>query len=453
MDRSYPYSRRLFSRSRQRKRVAMVAAAGFACVTGLFMLTESSDPITAAVHQAASPLLPAAVTEAVHKVRRIYPYSVIPGGASSQAELKRVVRTDSVVASHYATFDVDKAHPVVVDKPRSVYVSYRKGDKVFWTAHKVALAEGETLLSDGRNEMRARCANRISEVAQFPVEARQPAMEELDDAVELDEGEQVALGPDGLPVSAAGLGGIERHAGQRSLGGGSNGLNGLNGLDGADTMLASSTSVPGTGMNMAMGMSGSGSSMGSRARPASMPAQSTDTTAQVEPAAPAASDSGSASGSQPTAGSFDPLPVTDTGQPATPSLPGTDLPPAAAPSTGAGPGTTPIPGTGTGTNAPPVFIPEPLRPGGQQSGAGGNDVAPPLLPGAPSPAGPLFPQPGKETEPLIPKPELTPSAPQESVEEPEAPANVPEPASIWLFGGALAALLVLPRRRRVSRES
>ncbi len=114
----------------------------------------------------------------------MYPYSVVPGGVASQAELVRIVRSDKVVATHYASFDLSRAHAVTVAKPRAVHVSYRKGDKVYWTAKKVMLREGETLLSDGKNEMRTRCANRISDVAQFPVEAHAPSAELLDAAYE-----------------------------------------------------------------------------------------------------------------------------------------------------------------------------------------------------------------------------------------------------------------------------
>jgi hypothetical protein len=118
----------------------------------------------------------------------VYPYSVVPGGVASKAELVRIVRSDKVVATHYASFDLSRAHAVTVGKPRAVHVSYRKGDKVYWTAKKVMLREGETLLSDGKNEMRTRCANRVSDVAQFPVEAHEPSAELLDTAYEGDEG-------------------------------------------------------------------------------------------------------------------------------------------------------------------------------------------------------------------------------------------------------------------------
>jgi hypothetical protein len=116
--------------------------------------------------------------------RRVYRHSVVPGGVADRAELMRVIRTDKVVAHHYAAFRADQAGVVGVARPRAVHVSYRKGDKVYWTAKKVMLAEGETLLSDGQSEIRTRCGNRISDVAQLPVEADAPTEEELDGSVE-----------------------------------------------------------------------------------------------------------------------------------------------------------------------------------------------------------------------------------------------------------------------------
>jgi hypothetical protein len=43
-------------------------------------------------------------------------------------------------------------------------VSYRLGDRVFWTRNPVRLAEGEAVLTDGGAIVRARCGNRISDV-------------------------------------------------------------------------------------------------------------------------------------------------------------------------------------------------------------------------------------------------------------------------------------------------
>jgi hypothetical protein len=120
------------------------------------------------------------------KARRVYPYSIVPGGVTDRAELARVLKTDKVAAAHYAGFQVDRVKPVTVAKARAVYVSYRKGDQVYWTSRKVMLAEGETLLSDGNSEIRTRCGNRISDTARLPVGANEPSPEVLDTAMDVD---------------------------------------------------------------------------------------------------------------------------------------------------------------------------------------------------------------------------------------------------------------------------
>lgn len=183
MDRHYPSALRIRQRIQFRQRVLAGACAGVAVCAMAFGVGPDGDPVSAAMPVLEMPAAlkvaaPAADTAA--PARRVYRYSVVPGGAANQAELAHVIRTDKVVAAHYAGFDVDKARPVTVTAPRAVYVSYRKGDNIYWTSRKVMLQAGETLLTDGKNEMRARCANRISDTPHFPVEAHGPRLEALD---------------------------------------------------------------------------------------------------------------------------------------------------------------------------------------------------------------------------------------------------------------------------------
>jgi len=112
--------------------------------------------------------------------RLIYPYSVVEGGVHQTEELKKAVQRDSVVARHYSDFDVEKARLVTNKTAKLVYVSYRVKDKVFWTKKKVKLAKGETLITDGKNYARTRCANRISESAQAITSPQEPSTASFD---------------------------------------------------------------------------------------------------------------------------------------------------------------------------------------------------------------------------------------------------------------------------------
>ena len=101
--------------------------------------------------------------------RAVYPYSIIPGGVVSVAELRSAMAHDPVVAAHYAAFDLAKARVFRLQEARSVYVSYRKGDEVFWTSKRIRLTVGETLITDGQHTSRTRCGNQISEAPRMPV--------------------------------------------------------------------------------------------------------------------------------------------------------------------------------------------------------------------------------------------------------------------------------------------
>jgi hypothetical protein len=192
MDYRSAYIRRSQKSTRLKKRVAAACLFGMAGCVALFALAvrepaPASPAVAAQAPGNAATALPATLRVAAQaetkQTRRVYPYSIVPGGVINRQELGHAV-VDKVVAEHYAGFDTAKATVKTVTRPRAVYVSYRKGDKVFWTAKQLHLAVGETLLSDGRNDIRTRCGNRISDVPQLPVEAHGPSEEELDASVE-----------------------------------------------------------------------------------------------------------------------------------------------------------------------------------------------------------------------------------------------------------------------------
>jgi hypothetical protein len=113
-------------------------------------------------------------------VRRVYPYSVIPGGVYSKAELQAALDSDAVVTRHYASFRWASARPVELTVGRRAYVSYRTGDSIYWTRRPVRLAKGEMLLSDGESAVRARCGNRISQTPQQPTNPAEPSQVETE---------------------------------------------------------------------------------------------------------------------------------------------------------------------------------------------------------------------------------------------------------------------------------
>ena len=133
--------------------------------------------------------------------RPIYPYSVIPGGASQVAELRQAIARDPVVAAHYAGFATDHARVERLTQPRLAYVSYRIGNSVFWTRKRIALRSGETILTDGVRGARTRCGNQIADEP-GPVSPLEPPQAVLDSPVQFPL--RASVEPLTLPPSASG---------------------------------------------------------------------------------------------------------------------------------------------------------------------------------------------------------------------------------------------------------
>ena len=112
--------------------------------------------------------------------RKVYLYSVIPGGVDSAEELATRLNANPVAARHYADFKVDRAVLVYARfDQQKAYVSYRKKDEIFWTRKRVHVDNSEILLTDGKGFARTRCGNRLSETPQKPTQATEPAEEAL----------------------------------------------------------------------------------------------------------------------------------------------------------------------------------------------------------------------------------------------------------------------------------
>ena len=113
--------------------------------------------------------------------RPVYPYSIVRGGVRDVKELKWAADHDPVVASHYAGFDYDHARVVRLVLARTAYLSYRIGNKVYWTRHRVSLKKGETVITDGKITARTRCGNRVEEMPQQATSESEPPIVKFDE--------------------------------------------------------------------------------------------------------------------------------------------------------------------------------------------------------------------------------------------------------------------------------
>lgn len=115
--------------------------------------------------------------------RIVYPYSVVPGGIQAPEELREVSEHDRVVAEHYAGFDFRNARMIELQEAKLMYLSYRMGNRIFWTKHKVSLRKGEKLITDGNITARTRCANQISPVAVEAISPAEPPLEKFEEPI------------------------------------------------------------------------------------------------------------------------------------------------------------------------------------------------------------------------------------------------------------------------------
>lgn len=133
--------------------------------------------------------------------RPVYPYSVVPGGVQDAKELKWFAEHDPVVAAHYAGFDYQHARVVRLELAKTVYVSYRIGNHVYWTRHRISLHKGEKLITDGKMTARTRCANRVEELPKQAAAPSEPPVEKFEEPVRAGEGTAMQSPP--VPFESA----------------------------------------------------------------------------------------------------------------------------------------------------------------------------------------------------------------------------------------------------------
>lgn len=116
--------------------------------------------------------------------RRVYPYSIVPGGAEDVRQA-RIAMTDPAVKAHYADVNLPGLKQVTLETNLVGYVSYRWGEKIYWTTKTLTLRAGEKVFTDGVHIVRGRCLNCYSAHPMLPTRPREPTEKAMDAPVEM----------------------------------------------------------------------------------------------------------------------------------------------------------------------------------------------------------------------------------------------------------------------------
>lgn len=175
------YVRKRVARRRsffQKHKVLVLFLVGASACILWYLFTEGfrKPPVSVSLTTPPSSAVPDTTPgfQAAKYERVVYPYSVIPGGAYNRRELAASIGGDRIVADHFADFAVSQAKIIRAEADKIVHVSYRLGDRVFWTKKTIKVPNGEALITDGRDFARTRCGNRISVLPQAPVSDEEP---------------------------------------------------------------------------------------------------------------------------------------------------------------------------------------------------------------------------------------------------------------------------------------
>jgi hypothetical protein len=154
------------------RRTALVALSVLAVLAGCAKVPSGVAPGAAETPLSVAP-----------SSRPVYRHSVLPGGVGSGEELAARLAADRVAAGHYGEL-AGKAGGARARtlEAGAYYISYRIGDKIFWTARPVRLGPEEKVLelAPGGELVRVRCGNRLSPRPMQPISAAEPAAEILD---------------------------------------------------------------------------------------------------------------------------------------------------------------------------------------------------------------------------------------------------------------------------------
>lgn len=133
----------------------------------------------------------------------VWRYSVVDGGVHSEADIEAARANDPIVDEHYR-YTPRPDRLVLIQAMAKGYLSYRKGDQIYWTKNQVEFTDwvwAGDVGGEFRPVIRARCGNRVSDVPMLPVEDKQPDLDvlELDGLMALADLPAINL-LDGLPM-------------------------------------------------------------------------------------------------------------------------------------------------------------------------------------------------------------------------------------------------------------
>jgi hypothetical protein len=172
-------------KARRRRRVVtgMLAALAIGSIAMSFVLLNDPAPHRATAD--ASPASPEAdrsvrAQSVAAAVRPVYRHSVVPGGVRSPEEIEHVIQRDQVVAAHYKGINPQLMRNERLQQPLLAHVSYRLGDKIYWTKKPVQLPKNEPVMTDGQTTIRERCGNLISMEPLAPASDEEPPLPSFD---------------------------------------------------------------------------------------------------------------------------------------------------------------------------------------------------------------------------------------------------------------------------------
>ncbi len=137
-----------------------------------------------ASHVLSTPIAYVTAMVEAHVKRKVYPYSIVPGGAADLREAKQAM-TDPEVKANYADVELTQLKQVKLTSNLSGYVSYRWGDHIYWTKKALTLRAGETIFTDGTHIVRGRCLNCYSAHPMLPIRPTEPTEKAFDTPAEV----------------------------------------------------------------------------------------------------------------------------------------------------------------------------------------------------------------------------------------------------------------------------